>query len=294
MLDNYMYWARQTQRQGAAELRPLGASAASELKMPSRLQFIREFRKFRRALPGGQDLPGLERGQPRHAADLHEARARRAALQLDAPDLPRVHGHGAVGARRAEHDALDQGLQAQDALPGADLGDPQPHRRQPPPHERHARAAADHHAASCGSPRPAGSSTAGSTAARSRATTRGTRSGRSATCSSSRASTASGSRGSTCTAGSRRRSAARGGTRPWSGLRARRGRRCGRSRRSCAGFDDPQRHGQQRGRGAVADLDGQHRVVERRHEQPDQEQRRRDEPGRGGLGSARCAPAPPG
>ena len=146
-----------------------------------------------------------------------------------------------------------------------DLGDPQPHRRQPPPHERHARAAADHPRAAVVHRDRRDRQPLGRRPQDHAATTRRTRCGRSATCSSSRASTASGSRGSTCTAGSRRRSAARGGTRPWSGLRARRGRRCGRSRRSCAGFDDPQRHGQQRGRGAVAGLDGQHLVVERRH-----------------------------
>ena len=45
------------------------------------------------------------------------------------------------------------------------------------------------------------------------------------------------------------------------GTRARRSRR---SRRRCGStLDEPQRHGQQRGRGAVAHLDGQHLVVER-------------------------------
>ena len=150
VLDNYMTLRAPEQREGAAQLRPLGAPRpraqdAEPAPVHPRVPQVPP------PLPRGQDLPDLERGQPRHAADLHEARPRRAALQLDAPDVPRVHDHRALDARRAEHDALDQGLQAQDALPGARLGDPQPHRRQPPPHERHARAAADHPRASCGS-----------------------------------------------------------------------------------------------------------------------------------------------
>jgi hypothetical protein len=50
ILDNYMYWARQTK---ARVLLSFGHSnrRGRELKMPSRLQFIREFRKFRRRYP---------------------------------------------------------------------------------------------------------------------------------------------------------------------------------------------------------------------------------------------------
>jgi hypothetical protein len=50
VLDNYMYWARQTD---AKVLLSFGHSVrpGQELKMPSRLQFIREFRKFRRRYP---------------------------------------------------------------------------------------------------------------------------------------------------------------------------------------------------------------------------------------------------
>jgi hypothetical protein len=50
ILDNYMYWARQTK---ARVLLSFGHSnrPGRELKMPSRLQFIREFRKFRRRYP---------------------------------------------------------------------------------------------------------------------------------------------------------------------------------------------------------------------------------------------------
>jgi hypothetical protein len=50
VLDNYMYWARQTK---ARVLLSFGHSnrRGRELRMPSRLQFIREFRKFRRRYP---------------------------------------------------------------------------------------------------------------------------------------------------------------------------------------------------------------------------------------------------
>jgi hypothetical protein len=50
ILDNYMYWARQTK---AKVLLSFGHSnrRGRELRMPSRLQFIREFRKFRRRYP---------------------------------------------------------------------------------------------------------------------------------------------------------------------------------------------------------------------------------------------------
>ena len=50
VLDNYMYWARQTH---AKVLLSFGHSVrpGQELKMPSRLQFIREFRRFRRRYP---------------------------------------------------------------------------------------------------------------------------------------------------------------------------------------------------------------------------------------------------
>ncbi len=50
ILDNYMYWARQTK---ARVLLSFGHSnrPGRELRMPSRLQFIREFRKFRRRYP---------------------------------------------------------------------------------------------------------------------------------------------------------------------------------------------------------------------------------------------------
>ena len=50
VLDNYMYWARQA---NARVLLSFGHSVrpGQELKMPSRLQFIREFRKFRRRYP---------------------------------------------------------------------------------------------------------------------------------------------------------------------------------------------------------------------------------------------------
>ena len=147
-LDNYMYWARQAKAKVLVTLRPLAPRAARSSRCRAGSQFIREFRKLRRRYPELQDVPDLERGQPRHPADRSRARAGRDALQLDAPHLPRVHDHGALDARRAEHDVLDPALQAQGALPGHDLGDPQPHRRQPPPHERHARAAAHH-------PRPA-------------------------------------------------------------------------------------------------------------------------------------------
>ena len=164
VLDNYMDWARQRTRR---VLISFGHSRrrGQELKMPSRLQFIREFRKLRRRYPEVQDVPDLERGQPRHAADLHEARARRAALQLDAPDLPRVHDHGAVGARRAEHDAA--GSSASSARRATRCGSG----RSTTTSTRTATARAARAsccgspAASCGSPRPAGSSTAGSTAA---------------------------------------------------------------------------------------------------------------------------------
>jgi hypothetical protein len=49
-LDNYMYWARQTK---ARVLISFGHSrrGGQELKMPSRLAFIREFRKLRRRYP---------------------------------------------------------------------------------------------------------------------------------------------------------------------------------------------------------------------------------------------------
>ncbi len=50
VLDNYMYWARQTK---ARVLLSFGHSnrRGRELRMPTRLQFIREFRKFRRRYP---------------------------------------------------------------------------------------------------------------------------------------------------------------------------------------------------------------------------------------------------
>ena len=50
LLDNYMYWARQT---NARVLLSFGHSnrRGRELRMPSRLRFIREFRKLRRRYP---------------------------------------------------------------------------------------------------------------------------------------------------------------------------------------------------------------------------------------------------
>ena len=91
-LDSYMYWARQV---GARVMVTFGASRrrGQELKAPSRLQFIREFRALRRRYPGLR-VPDLERGQPRHPAGLEQAGPGGALLRLDAPHLPRVHGVG--------------------------------------------------------------------------------------------------------------------------------------------------------------------------------------------------------
>jgi hypothetical protein len=102
VLDNYMYWARQA---NARVLLSFGHSnrRGRELKMPSRLQFIREFRKFRRRYPEVKTFQTWNEGnhgtqptftKPGRAALLYNSMRRTcpectitAPSMLDAPNM---------------------------------------------------------------------------------------------------------------------------------------------------------------------------------------------------------------
>ena len=110
-----------------------------------------------RALPVGDRLRELERGQPLRRADLPPPRARRGLLAQAARRVPDVPDPRRRGPRHAQHDLVGEGLPARGQGRAALLGHPQLHRRQPAAHDRHAAAARRRSRARCGSPRPAAS-----------------------------------------------------------------------------------------------------------------------------------------
>ena len=141
-LDRYMHAARAAGVQRAARLRPLAQREAQGAPLRARRARVHQgVPEVQEALPVGEGVADLERGQPLRRADLPQGPPRRPLLQQHQAQLLRLHrrrgrraGHAddaAVGARVPPHGPQRQGH----------LGPAQLHRRQPLPHHGHEGAA---------------------------------------------------------------------------------------------------------------------------------------------------------
>ena len=171
----------------SASATPAARSARSAAACP-RVQGVHQgVPQVQAALPVGEGLADLERGQPLRRADLPQGRA--ASRASTTTSAHNCYGCNVVGARRAGHaddESVGPGVPPHGPQGQADLGPAQLHRREPLPHER-ARAScckARARAARSGSRRPAGWSCAATTRGSRSPATSSTRRGRPGRCSS--------------------------------------------------------------------------------------------------------------
>ena len=187
-LDDYMNAAHAA---GVQVLLGFGHSRSAKRKVrryvPRRQGVHQGVPEVQEALPVGEGLADLERGQPLRRADLPQGPPRRALLQQHQAQLLRLQRSSAADVLDTPDDvAVGQGVPAHGPQGQADLGPAQLHRREPLPHVGHEGAAEGRAAAGrSGSRRPAGWSCAATGRGSRSPATRSTRRRRPSRCSSS-------------------------------------------------------------------------------------------------------------